>query len=89
VPPGIRPPHRSPHLSGLKETVRRLLDLDDDMTVVIRQLACTEPGCRRSRPFCPWTPRPVDWTLPRPVAQLTSDDLRALLATHLKVPDLP
>ncbi len=30
MPTGIPRPQRSPHLSGLKESVRQLLDLDDE-----------------------------------------------------------
>jgi hypothetical protein len=83
VPPGVRPPPRSPHLSGLKESVRQLLDLDDDTAVMIRQLACTEPGCPPVETVVAVLPMDAQarrWTLHRPVAQITSDDLRALLA---------
>jgi len=84
VSPGVRPPHRSPHLSGLKESVRQLLDLDEDTAVMIRQLACTEPGCPPVETvvaILPMNGPARRWTLHSPVDQVTSDDLRTLLAT--------
>lgn len=33
------------HLACLKDAVRGELELDADTTVLIQQLACTEPGC--------------------------------------------
>ncbi|MEE4588157.1 hypothetical protein ACFV27_21065 [Streptomyces antimycoticus] len=44
MPLGTRP-GQSPQLRELRQSVRRLLGLDDDTGVVIRQLACAEPGC--------------------------------------------
>jgi hypothetical protein len=82
VPPGIRPPHRSPNLSKLKESVRQSLDLTEDTTVLIRQLACTEPGCPPIETVVAVLPMDGParrWTLHRGVEEITPDDLRALL----------
>ncbi|MER5544100.1 hypothetical protein AB5L52_06465 [Streptomyces sp. CG4] len=66
----------------LKETVRTLLDLDDDTAVLIRQLACTEPGCPPLETVVvvlPMEGAARRWTLHRPADQITKDDLRAAL----------
>ncbi|MGW5691687.1 hypothetical protein ACWEWX_12185 [Streptomyces asiaticus] len=41
MPLGARP-GQSPQLRELRQSVRRLLGLDDDTAVVIRQLACAD-----------------------------------------------
>jgi hypothetical protein len=87
VPLGSRTPGQpgpSPQLRELKETVRTLLGLDDDTAVMVRQLACTEPGCAPLETVV--AVLPMDgaarrWTLLQPAEQITEDDLRhALLA---------
>ncbi|MCK7628055.1 hypothetical protein MUU72_34050 [Streptomyces sp. RS10V-4] len=68
----------------LKEAVRRLLGLDEDTSVVIRQLACTEPGCPPLETVIAVLPMDGPgrrWTLHRPAAQVTEDDLRTLFTT--------
>ena len=84
MPLGSRPgpPGPSPQLRELKETVRALLGLDDDTAVLIRQLACTEPGCPPLETVVVVLPMEGDarrWTLHRPADQITEDDLRAAL----------
>ncbi|MEU2736103.1 hypothetical protein ABZ656_11880 [Streptomyces sp. NPDC007095] len=64
--------------------MRTLLGLDDDTAVMIRQLACTEPGCPPLETVV--AVLPMDgaarrWTLRRPADQITEDDLRAGLLT--------
>jgi hypothetical protein len=62
--------------------VRQSLDLGDDTAVMIRQLACTEPGCPPIETVVAVLPMDGParrWTLHRPVDQISSDDLRALL----------
>ncbi|WP_269857564.1 hypothetical protein [Streptomyces sp. RPT161] len=84
MPLGARPPRGTPHSLELKETVRRLLGLDDDTAVVIRQLACTEPGCPPLETVIAVLPMDGParrWTLHRPTDQITEDDLRPLLAS--------
>jgi hypothetical protein len=61
-----------------------VLDVDDDTTVMISQLACTEPGCPPIETvvavLSPGVP-PRRWTLHLPVEQITTDDLSAMLTT--------
>ncbi|MBX9396583.1 hypothetical protein K4749_24105 [Streptomyces sp. TRM72054] len=74
----------SPHLRELKETVRTLLDLDDDTAVMIRQLACTEPGCPPLETVVavlPMNGPARRWTLHQPTDEVTKDDLKAALLT--------
>ena len=74
----------SPRLRELKEAVRALLDLDEDTAVVIRQLACTEPGCPPLETVVaalPMNGPPRRWTLHQPAEQITEDDLKAALLT--------
>ncbi|WP_256725946.1 hypothetical protein [Streptomyces sp. IMTB 2501] len=66
----------------LKEAVRTLLGLDDDTAVVVRQLACTEPGCPPLETVVavlPMEGAARRWTLHRPADQITEGDLRATL----------
>ncbi len=75
---------RPPQFPGLKQSVRRLLGIDEDTAVVIRQLACTEPGCPPLETVI--AVLPIDgpgrrWTLHCPAERITEDDLRTLLAT--------
>ncbi|MFJ8314119.1 MULTISPECIES: hypothetical protein [unclassified Streptomyces] len=68
----------------LKEAVRRTLGLDEDTAVVIRQLACTEPGCPPLETVIAVLPMDGParrWTLHRPADLITGDDLNALLST--------
>lgn len=71
------------HLAGLKDVVRSELELDGETTVLIQQLACTEPGCppvetvvavlgtlRRS------------WKFPTPTTDVTTAALRDLIAKY-------
>jgi hypothetical protein len=70
-------------VSRLKDSVRQLLDVDDDTAVMIRQLDCTEPGCPPVETVVAVLPLNAParrWTLHRPVDQITIDDLRLLLA---------
>ncbi|MGP4085196.1 hypothetical protein [Streptomyces sp. KR55] len=74
----------SPHLRELKETVRTLLALDEDTAVMIRQLACTEPGCPPLETVVavlPMNGKARRWTLHQPTDDVTEDDLKAVLLT--------
>lgn len=80
MPLGARPP-RTPQLRALKDVVRCLLGLTEDTSVVIRELACTEPGCPPLETVI--AVLPLDgptrrWTLHQPAAQVTEEDLRRL-----------
>lgn len=87
--PGIRPSGRvtpDPQVGRLKEVVRGLLDLDDDTGVVVRQLACTEPGCPPLETVVAVLPARGEarrWTLHAAADQITEDDLRAALTDEL------
>ncbi|GAA2348164.1 hypothetical protein [Streptomyces violaceusniger] len=84
MPLGARP-GQSPQLRELRQSVRRLLGLDDDTAVVIRQLACAEPGCPPLETVIavfPMNGRARRWTLHATVAEIAEDDLRAALLTH-------
>ncbi|WP_246096034.1 hypothetical protein [Streptomyces botrytidirepellens] len=66
----------------MKQTIRRLLGLDDDTAVVVRQLACTEPGCPPLETVIavlPMNGRARRWTLHTTAEEITEDDLRAAL----------
>jgi hypothetical protein len=83
MPLGARPSRRmSQQLPVLKQTVRRLLGLDDDTAVMVRQLDCTEPGCPPLETVIAVLPTDGParrWTVHRPVDEIGEDDLRALL----------
>lgn len=68
--------------TGLRATVRNALGLDDNHTVVIQQLACAEPDCPPAETFVAVlsaTDPPLRWTIHKPMADVTGDDIRASL----------
>jgi hypothetical protein len=76
-------PHLTAHLTAVKEQVRSLLSLSGEDIVLVRQLACTEPGCPPVETVVAVLPPdgPTrSWTLHRPVDDLTPDLLAAALA---------
>jgi hypothetical protein len=84
MPLGARQPGPTQQLRALKETVRNLLGLDDDTAVMVRQLACTEPGCPPLETVV--AVLPMDgaarrWTLHQAAEEITEDDLRRALLT--------
>jgi hypothetical protein len=82
MPLGAHSP-RPARTSELKETVRRLLGLTDDTTVLVQQLACTEPGCPPLETVVAVLPADSParrWTLHCPTDQVTEHDLRTLFA---------
>ncbi|WP_210577144.1 hypothetical protein [Streptomyces sp. GESEQ-4] len=87
MPLGFRagnPATPNPRLRELKETLRTLLDLDEDTAVVIRQLTCTEPGCPPLETVVavlPMNGPARRWTLHQPPDEITEDGLRAVLLT--------
>lgn len=83
MPLGTRP-GQSPQLRELRQSVRRLLGLDDDTAVVIRQLACAEPGCPPLETVIavlPMNGQAHRWTLHTTAEEITEDDLRTALLT--------
>ncbi|AUA17055.1 hypothetical protein GTZ78_14410 [Streptomyces sp. SID8361] len=83
MPLGARP-GPSPQLRELKQTVRRLLALDDDTAVMVRQLTCAEPGCPPLETIIavlPMNGPALRWTLRTTAEEITEDDLRTALLT--------
>ncbi|GAA0895014.1 MULTISPECIES: hypothetical protein [Streptomyces] len=83
MPLGARP-GQSPQLRELRQSVRRLLGLDDDTAVVIRQLACAEPGCPPLETVIavlPMNGQARRWALHTTAEEITEDDLRTALLT--------
>ncbi|MYT30401.1 hypothetical protein GTY73_16585 [Streptomyces sp. SID8354] len=81
MPLGSRP-QPGPKLREVKEAVRALLGLDDDTAVVVRELACTEPGCPPLETVIavlPMDAPPRRWTLHHPADQITAEHLRSAL----------
>lgn len=77
-----KPSH--PELPALKAAVRRLLDLSEDVSVMISELSCTEPGCPPLETVIAVLPADGEarrWTVHLPIAQITEDDLRHALTT--------
>ncbi|WP_051823095.1 hypothetical protein [Streptomyces sp. NRRL S-1448] len=78
-----RPPGQNPRTAEVKESVRRLLGLEEDAAVVVRELACSDEDCPPLETVIavlPMDGTPRRWTLHRPVSDITEEDLRALLA---------
>lgn len=69
----------------LREAARRVLALDDEAIVMVRQLDCTEPGCAPVETvvavLAPGEPV-RSWKLRLPAANITDADLAHLLATE-------
>lgn len=76
-------PQVTAHLTAIKDQVRSLLELSEEDIVLIRQLACTEPGCPPLETVVAVLPPdgPTrSWTLHQRVDDLTPDLLAAALA---------
>lgn len=75
-------PVASEHNQQLKVAVREVLGLAADHTVVVKELACAEPGRPPTETVIavwPSTGRSRRWTLHRPLADVTPDDVRRAL----------
>jgi len=70
----------SDHVQKLKSIVRQSLQLDFDVTVVVQQLACAEPGCPPVDTVIAvlGTPRRT-WKIARPTADVSPLELGVLL----------
>lgn len=69
----------------LKDTVRSTLSLDADETVLIQQLACTEPGCPPVETVVAVLGSPRrSWKFATPTAEITPAHLRDTLKNHSK-----
>ena len=71
------------HLGSLKDAVRRELGLDAETTVLIQQLACTEPGCPPVETVVAvlGTSRPT-WKFSTPTTDVTPAALRDVIAKY-------
>jgi hypothetical protein len=71
------------HTTRIKAETRRLLALGEDATVLVQQLACSEPGCPPVETVIAILDagtEPRTWKLHRPAAEIDTDTLAALLA---------
>lgn len=77
----FKPP--SEHISRLKDIVRTVARLDTAATVVVQQLACTEPGCPPVETVVAilGPPRRA-WKFPKPTTDVSAAELRAELLAH-------
>ena len=71
------------HLASLKDAVRGELGLDTETTVLIQQLACTEPGCPPVETVVAvlGTARPT-WKFSTPTTDVTLEALRDVIAKY-------
>ena len=71
------------HTAALKAAVRDTLRLNDEQTVVIRQVACTDPGCPPVETviavLSAGAPS-LRWTVPQALADLTPEAIRIALS---------
>jgi len=82
MPNVTRPIATDPRITAVKATVRALLQLDEQTAVMVRELACTEPGCPPIETVVAVLPEAGEsqrWTLHQPVEAITEADLRAVL----------
>lgn len=72
-------------VAELKDLVRSELSLDAEVTVLIQQLVCREPGCPPVETIVAvlGTPR-RSWKFPVPTSDITPAALRAVLSTYPK-----
>ena len=71
------------HLTALKDHTRHLLALDDQDTVLITELRCTEPGCPPLETVVAVLAvgdAPRRWTVHLPLDRVTSGDITDALA---------
>lgn len=75
-PGGARPSAVDPDIAEkLRGGIRSALDLDEEVTVLVAQLACAEPDCPPVLAALPAAGR-RSVTLPGPAACLTESDVR-------------
>jgi hypothetical protein len=81
--PGTRPRPDPAAIARVKTWVTAILDPDKEHTIVVSELACTEPGCPPIETVIGLLGdgEPQRWKIHKPVAAITEDDLRALLRT--------
>ena len=73
--------------ANLKRWTHELLRLDDDATLTINEVRCPEPGCPDLETVIGISCAPGRWRrlrVPRPVADVTREDLRIAAQDVLK-----
>lgn len=78
---GARPRPDRAAVARVKAWVAATLDPDDGRTIVVSELACSEPGCPPVETVIGLLggQEPQRWTLHKPVAAVTQDDVRRVL----------
>ena len=80
-------PSRRANHANLKRWTHELLRLDDDATLTINEVRCPEPGCPDLETVIGISCAPGRWRrlrVPRPVADVTREDLRIAAQDVLK-----
>lgn len=83
---GAQPRSDPAHLAAIKGWVAEALALPDDVTVMVTELRCTEPGCPPLETVIavlrPGQP-PEQQKLHQASATITADDIRGLFAADM------
>jgi hypothetical protein len=81
--PGTNPRQDGTATARVKAWVSAALAPDEDRTILVTELACTEPGCPPVETVIALLQEgePERWKLHKPVAALTEDDVRTLLGS--------
>lgn len=79
--PGMRPRPDGAAVARVKAWVTAIVGADDERTVVVSELACSEPECPPVETVIGLLGDgvPQRWKIHKPVAAVTEDDVRALL----------
>jgi hypothetical protein len=87
---GAQPRTDPAHLAAVKGWVAETLGLPDDVTVMVTELRCAEPGCPPletviavMRPGA----APEQRKLHKATADITADDIRGLYAANVNIAD--
>ena len=81
--PGARPRPDPAASARVKDWATAVLHPGDECTVLVTELACTEPGCPPVETVIALLGRaePTQWKLHKPVAAITENDVRTALGT--------
>jgi hypothetical protein len=81
--PGSRPRPDGAASARVRAWVAAALDPDDDRTILVSELACTEPGCPPVETVIALLGpgEREQWKLHKPVAAITETDVRSALGT--------
>ena len=81
------PRSRDPgHAARIKLWVQQAFSLDDDVTIMVTELRCTEPDCPPLETVIalldPTAEKPVQHKLHKPLADVSPEDVRDLALTQ-------